>query len=255
MGKRTKKLVEYAENHFSEVKLVNGVYSFIDPNGIEYTFKKGEKARFFAFVLYEDSAIENWRDKVADIIEWPFAYCTHNKDKILSDDGLEIVGDRKIHTHFIIALTGGTTTYNAILNVVNRLGKVSYLKVIHNVKGNYDYLIHDTKKAREDHKHVYDVSERYESADFDIGAYIQMSEAEVTDIKKQLTFDIMNRKILDYAEFILYAISMDQENECEDKYFKIATNNQNYFNAIIKGKYHQFERREQRKNEENEDAD
>lgn len=238
MAKRTKELVEQATN---TVELINGVYVFKDLNGVEYTFKKGDKSRYFGFVLYEDSAIENWRDKVADIIEWPWAYCTHDKDKIYTNDGFEVESERKTHTHFIIALPNGSTTYKAILEVVNRLGKVSYLKTLQNIKGNYDYLIHDTKKAREEHKHVYDKSERVESDDFDIGAYIQISEAEVIGIKKQLTLDIIAKQIFDYQDFILYVMTLDDEDD--DTYYKIATGHQHYFESIIKGNYLKLERR------------
>lgn len=238
MSKRTEKTLSAAA---PTVELENRLYHFVDLNGVEYCYKGGDKARYFSFILYEDSAIENWRNVVDDIIQWPYAYCTHDKDKVYSEEGFEVVGDRKAHTHFIIALPNGSTTYKAVLDVVKRLGKVNCLKTVQSIRGAYDYLIHNTKKAREEHKHLYDVSERIEGNDFDIGAYVQLSEAEVVDIKKELTLDIVRLKFYDYQDFMIYVLTEKCTDE-DDMYFRIASKETKYFESVIKGNYLKLER-------------
>ena len=62
-----------------------------------------EKAKYWTCILYPESMVDDWQDKICDILQVPFAYCIHDKDK----DGHD--GDRKIHVHVEIAFPNTTT--------------------------------------------------------------------------------------------------------------------------------------------------
>ena len=130
------------------------------------------KARYWTFVLYPESMIDNWEDQVSYLLQYPFAYCIHDKD---IDSASE---QRKIHVHFLIAFTN-TTTYSNCLKIAQKLQpSCSYVETVLNVRYMYNYLIHDTDDCRKKNKFVYDPSDRILCNDFDIGNFEQLSKTE-----------------------------------------------------------------------------
>ena len=56
-----------------------------------------EKAKYWCAVLYPESMISDWKESISEILQIPYSYCIHDKDK----DGHD--GDRKTHVHLILA--------------------------------------------------------------------------------------------------------------------------------------------------------
>ena len=92
------------------------------------------KKRNWAFILYPESAPENWRD----VLKGSFVKCAvspiHDKD--LTDDG-EI---KKPHFHILLCYDGATT-YNNVLTLTQSLN-ATIPQVVDSVDGYYNYLSH-----------------------------------------------------------------------------------------------------------------
>lgn len=144
-----------------------------------------DKARYFVAVLYPENMKPDWKERIGDYLQLPYAYCIHDKD--LTNDPDET---RKVHVHIIIAYNN-TTTLNHAISVFDRLndyGKHAFNKaeIVINIRHMYDYLLHHTEDCRRLNKHQYDLSERITGNNFDIGCYEQISEAEL----EQLIIDV-----------------------------------------------------------------
>lgn len=105
--------------------------------------QKVQKSKYWTAVLYPESMINNWQDKIYDILQVPFCYCIHDKDTL--NDSEE---ERKVHVHVVIAFNN-TTTYKHALSVFQRLQEsCSYCEQVLNIRYMYDYLIHNTDSCR-----------------------------------------------------------------------------------------------------------
>ena len=122
------------------------------------------KAKYWCAVLYPESMISTWKEDIGGLLEFPYAYCVHDKDV---DSNGEI---RKEHVHIMIAFTN-TNTYNVALKLFSRLGVVHTCQAVMNVRNMYDYLIHDTEDCKKKHKYLYNSHERVSGNNFDIGNY------------------------------------------------------------------------------------
>ena len=195
------------------------------------------KARYWVAVGYPENMLPDWQDRIDDLVERPYAYCVHDKDKF------EITGeeeDRKVHVHIILAWDGPTTYKNA-LAVFRRLNKkkknaIPWCEPVANIGRKYAYLIHDTVKARELRKYQYDKSERITGNNFDIGNYIQISEADIKMMRRELADCIVDNNIMDYRTFYQMVREMPVEYE------EVLTRYSAHFERILKGNYLKAER-------------
>lgn len=174
------------------------------------------KAKYWLAVTYPENMLDGWQEKAADILQIPYAYCIHDKDKSghISKESPE--GDRKIHVHWILAFefTNGNTTRKHAQTVINLLsadGRVCCpgVEASLNIERSFRYLIHDTDKAREDGKYQYDASERISGNGFDIDRYITLSTEQKLKMQKELTDYCVDGKFFDISTFYEMAILRD----------------------------------------------
>lgn len=103
------------------------------------------KTRHLDLVTWLDNWFEIFTSSLDSVKNW--AYCVHDKD-----------ADTKVHTHIILnfeqpqTLLKWVRKFNTTEIESLDLGGVYYM---------YDYLIHDTPKARLEGKWLYDKSERF----------------------------------------------------------------------------------------------
>ena len=187
---------------------------------------KKEKARYWNFVMYPESMIENWQEDIAEIIQYPYAYCIH--DKCMTKDGLP----RKIHVHIIIAFPN-TTTYNNVLAIAKKLGVCNYVEKTQNIRWMYNYLIHDTEDARKKGKYQYDPNERITGNDFDIGSFEQLSSAEKDKILLDIKSMLRSGKFQDFYELDEYIDTVIQDSA----YSEVFRTYQSFLYNLMKAKF------------------
>lgn len=173
-------------------------------------FSANAKTRYWVAVGYPENMVDGWQDKIDDAYQLPYAYCVHDKDK-LADTGEE--EDRKVHVHIMLAW-GNTTTYKHALSVFRKLnapGKEAFptCEPIIHVRYMYEYLIHNTPKAKKKNKYLYDASERICGNNFDIGSYEQLSEADKKNMRRALSKMILEEHISSYAVLYRQVLEMN----------------------------------------------
>lgn len=186
------------------------------------------KARYWTSVLYPESMIEEWEDKIESIVQFPCAYCIHDKDV----DSLS--NTRKTHIHLVICYPN-TTTENSVLSILQKLQpSCKYVETVQNIRYMYNYLIHDTPTCRKQGKFLYEESERVLLNNFDIGNYEQISRAEKKTQKAELRSLILNNKISNYVDFEISADSLDGD------YSTVIEENSAYFERLCRGNWYKY---------------
>ena len=192
------------------------------------------KSRYWVAIMYLENMIDEWQDRIAELLQVPFAYCIHDKD--LEKDGKT---PRKPHVHVMIAYTAGTTTQKNALNIFKQLEKQGcsaipndVIQQVFSVRNQYDYLIHDTEDCKKKHKHLYDKAARVTGNGFDIGIYEQISTADKLRMKKELANVICENEFTNYMKFYKYVVS-----NFDDEYFDIMSTHTSFFKELVKGNY------------------
>lgn len=214
------------ENKSKKVEIPKLKISSKDETKSKQDINTRSKAKYWTAVMYPESMIDNWQEVISDKLQYPGAYCIHDKD-VINDTG-EI---RKTHVHIILAFNN-TTTYKHALSIFKELGKCNMCERVINIRRTYEYLIHNTESCIKSNKHLYDNNERILFNNFDIGAFEQLSTNDKVAIKKELSNIIRQQHIFNFDDFDLYVI----ENLSLEHY-QVMLENQNYFNNIVKGHY------------------
>lgn len=205
------------------------------------------KAKYWTAVLYPESMVDNWQDKISDLLQFPFCYCVHDRDlsgkriktvknKFNKNVTYEVIENpeelRKVHIHVVIAFTN-TTTYKHALSVFQRLEpNITYCEQVLNIRYIYDYLIHNTDTAKKQGKFLYDVNDRICGNNFDIGAYEQISITDKRNMCNELCDFIVSNCITNFVDF--YSSSLDKFGS---EYFEVICTYSGLMERLCKGNY------------------
>lgn len=186
-----------------------------------YKFLKTKK-RNWCFVLYEDSAPGDW----VSILQKTGLECAispkHDKD-------INPTGEPKKPHYHIILLFPGPTTGSVVWDLVVGTLHQPMPIPLESVRGMYRYLIHRDNPE----KFQYKEEDIKTLNGFDISNFSDLSLADKTKIKLELTKLINEKEFIEYSEFINYVISLDKND-----YFIIASSNTLYFNSFLRSKRH-----------------
>lgn len=180
------------------------------------------KKRNWAFVLYPESAPDDWQDKLNEC-GLPFAISPlHDKD--INANGEE----KKEHYHIILCYPG-PTTYNSVCSFTQEIMKSTIPQPLEAVRGYYRYFTHqdNPEKAQYD-EHFIKVGNG-----FNIRDYIDMTKSEVTKFIFELQVLIRNLNIFEYSDLLDYL----QDNDLYD-YFDVATSHTIFLNTYITSRRH-----------------
>lgn len=190
-------------------------------------FNPKEKYRYYVAVLYPESMVEGWKENIGDILQLPYVYCIHDKDKLSDDEE-----DRKVHVHVLIAFNN-TTTWKHALSVFQGLQpNCKYCEPVYFVRHMFEYLIHNTEDCKKKHKHLYDKSERIEGNHFDIGSYEQLSIGDKEDMLFELADYIVQNHIGNFTDFY-----MDFVRKFGKEYRQILRTYSGFLERLCKGNY------------------
>ena len=192
---------------------------------------KINKARFWVGVLYLENMIDNWEIEIGDLLQLPFAYCIHDQSKDSKSE------HRKTHVHLIISFAN-TTTYNHAMGVFDLLSApdkkaINKCEAVINVRGMYDYLIHDTDTCRKKGKELYPSENRITGNNFDIGSYEQLGVAEKNDMCKELCQAILDNEFTNFTDFFAFVMMAYEDTN----YFEIVKTYSGLFERLTRGNY------------------
>lgn len=193
-----------------------------------------EKARYWVAIMYPENMVDDWEDKISNLLQVPFAYCIHDKD-VCSDGSI-----RKAHVHIMI-VWGNTTTKKSALLCFKRLEKEGCIaipndkiEIVQNVRFMFNYLIHDTEDCKKKNKFLYPAAERITGNGFDIGCFEQLSIVDQDRMLDDLERIIIEKYFTNYGafyRFVKYDSSFDRE------YSVIARKYHGFLEALCRGQY------------------
>lgn len=175
------------------------------------------KKRYWAFVLYPESAPDNWKD----ILQQTGLSCCvsplHDKD---IDEGTR--KQKKPHYHIILCYSG-PTTFKSVKNITDSLNCPIPIP-LEQVRGYFRYLTHkdNPEKAQYDEKNIVTIN------DFDIDNYNDLSVSQINAIKKDIQMIIRDNNILEYSDLLDILLDRELFN-----YLDVAQNHTILFNTYI----------------------
>ena len=175
------------------------------------------KKRNWAFVLYPESAPDNW----LETLQLTGLQCVVSP---LHDKDLDPNGQPKKAHYHVILVYGSPTTYNNVKSLTDSL-KQPIPQPLEQVRGYYRYLTH---KDNPD-KYQYSDSDIISLNGFNIADFVDISKSEVTEIKYNLQCLIRERGFSEYFSFMNYV-----QDNFDRVYYDIASSHTIFFNTYIK---------------------
>ena len=179
------------------------------------------KKRNWAFILYPESAPVDWQDQLQKTGLQCAISPFHDKD--LNPDNTP----KKAHYHVILCYSG-PTSFNVVKGLCDSLNQ-PIPQPLEQVRGYYRYLTHKDNPE----KFQYSESEIKTINGFNISDFCELTNSEVSQIKKQLQNFIRELDIVEYCD--LMDLLMDSEMNVE---FDVASNNTYFFEKYITSRRH-----------------
>ncbi len=174
------------------------------------------KKRNWAFILYPESAPENWQEMLQQTGLLVSISPLHDKD--IDIDGVV----KKSHYHVILCYSG-PTSYNVVKKITNSLNSPIPIP-LEAVRGYYRYFTHLDNPD----KYQYNDSEIINLNGFNIRDFVDLTYSEINTIKKELQLIIRQNNIFEYSDLLDFLLDNDFSN-----FWEVASNNTYFFNTYI----------------------
>ena len=183
---------------------------------------KNIKKRYWAFVLYTESAPTNWKELLQETA-LPIAISPYH-DKDVNPDNTP----KKAHYHIILCWNN-PTTYENVKRITDSLNQPRPIP-LECVKGYYDYFIHKDNPE----KYQYNPNDITTLNGFSPSDYFELSQAQVISFLSFLTKFIDDNDITEYSTLI--AVVRDSDDLYQ--YLDVAMNKTIFLNTYITSRRH-----------------
>lgn len=178
--------------------------------------KSNVKKRNWAFVLYPESAPDDWVEQLRQTGLQCAISPLHDKD-------IDPTGEPKKAHHHIILCYSGPTSFNVVRQLTERLNQ-PIPQALEQVRGYYRYLTHKDNPE----KYQYSDDDIKTLNGFNISDFVELSKSEVLEIKRKLQNLIREINILEYSDFMDFLL--DNEMSLE---YEVGSNNTYFFEKYI----------------------
>ena len=178
------------------------------------SMNKSIKKRNWAFILYPESAPENWRDLLQETGLQCAVSPLHNLD--LNADNTP----KKAHYHIILSYSG-PTSYNVVNTLVDTLN-CPCPQALEQVRGYYRYFTHKDNPEKVQYSDL-DITT---INGFSISDFIELTRSEILKIKRDIQQFIRDNDICEYCDLMdnLYDVS---------EWYEVASNNTYFFEKYV----------------------
>lgn len=174
------------------------------------------KKRYWAFVLYPESAPENWREILQ---QTGLSICVSP----LHDKDINPTGEpKKAHYHIILCYSG-PTTFKCVKSITDSLNQPIPI-ALEQVRGYFRYLTHKDNPE----KYQYNEKDITTINDFDIDNYNDLSVSQIKTIMIDIQKIIRDNDILEYCDLLDFLLDSELFS-----YLDIAQNHTILFNTYI----------------------
>jgi len=182
------------------------------------------KKRNWAFVLYPESAMEDWREQLQQTGLQCAISPLHDKD--LNADEKE----KKPHWHVIVCYSG-PTSYSVVSKLTEKLN-ATIPQPLEQIRGYYRYFTHKDNPE----KYQYDKKEIKTINGFNILDYVELTKSEVNEIKLRLQALIRDLMIYEYCDLLDYLMDNSLSNE-----YDVASGHTFLFDRYITSRRHKVQ--------------
>lgn len=174
------------------------------------------KKRYWAFVLYPESAPENWKEILQ---QTGLSICVSP----LHDKDINPTGEpKKAHYHIILCYSG-PTTFKCVKSITDSLNQPIPI-ALEQVRGYFRYLTHKDNPE----KYQYNEKDITTINDFDIDNYNDLSVSQIKSIMIDLQKIIRDNEISEYCDLLDFLLDNDLLS-----YLDVAQNHTILFNTYI----------------------
>lgn len=174
------------------------------------------KKRYWAFVLYPESAPENWKEILQ---QTGLSICISP----LHDKDINPTGDpKKAHYHIILCYSG-PTTFKCVKAITDSLNQPIPI-ALEQVRGYFRYLTHKDNPE----KYQYNEKDITTINDFDIDNYNDLSVSQIKTIMIDIQKIIRDNDILEYCDLLDFLLDSELFS-----YLDVAQNHTILFNTYI----------------------
>ena len=174
------------------------------------------KKRYWAFVLYPESAPINWREILQ---QTGLAICVSP----LHDKDINPTGEPKKPHYHIILCYSGPTTFKCVKSITDNLNQPIPIP-LEQVRGYFRYLTHKDNPE----KYQYNEKDITVINDFDIDNYNDLSVSQIKAILIDIQKIIRDNNIIEYADLLDFLLDSDLLS-----YLDVAQNHTILFNTYI----------------------
>lgn len=182
---------------------------------------KNVKKRNWAFVIYPESAPEDWIERLHRTGLQCAISPLHDKD-------LNPTGEPKKAHYHVIATYSGPTSFNVVKGLAEGFN-APIPQPLEQVRGYYRYLTHKDNPE----KYQYDESDIKTVNGFNIADFIELSKSEINEIKRKLQTLIREQGIVEYSALMDYLQDTEQFLE-----YDVASSNTYFFDKYITSRRH-----------------
>ena len=181
------------------------------------------KKRYWTFVLYPESAPEDWRQQLQ--LSGLMCAISPVHDRDVNPDG-EV---KKAHYHIILCY-GNTTTYSNVKRLTDSLSQ-PIPQPLDQVRGMYRYFTHkdNPDKAQYSDDDIVSIN------GFDIRDFVDLTSSEVDNIKRSIQSLILELNITEYSVLMDYLLSYDNQD-----FYSVAASNTIFFNTYLSSRRNAF---------------
>lgn len=179
------------------------------------------KKRNWTFVLYPESAPEDWRELIKISGLMTAISPLHDKD-------INPTGEAKKAHYHVLLVYSGPTTYNAVAKFTASLN-ATIPQALESVRGMYRYFSHKDNPE----KYQYNECDIITYNGFNIADLVELSRSEVNEIKTKILKLIRDVGITEYSGLVDFLLDNGMAAE-----FDVAVNNTFFFNSYIASRRH-----------------
>lgn len=213
-----------------------------------------EKYRYAEVIFYPNNMVDNWKSIIDDVLQVPFIYAIHDRDQESDGSPVDEHGHCIMVWNNTVSLDHFVKWFNQLSDpnktFVNKVtGEVLPVKAcstaqpVVNWDRAYEYLIHNTEKAKEEGKFQYPESARISGNNFDIHHYRQIDEALKLDILIEISNYIDDHNIMDFIT--LKRQFLDPQGR---EYIRVAVSRSGYLDRLMAGNWKKWEREKEKQN-------
>lgn len=181
--------------------------------------QKNVKKRNWAFVLYPESAPQDWKEQLQLSGLTGAISPLHDKDTNPTGE------PKKPHYHVIVVYSG-PTSFNVVKGLTDKLNQ-PIPQPLEQVRGYYRYLTHKDNPE----KYQYNEQDIQTINGFDISEFIEITKSEILAIKAKLQTLIREKDFQEYADFLDYLQDFGDKTD-----YDIASSHTIFFNTYLKSR-------------------